>query len=223
MAVAAPAKRRSTRTRAKTANGRGAAAPTTRAARNARALENARAAHAAAVPATRPARRKSGPSAPRTQPGTVRAGRVAQARGAQVLDGLLRGRSWVALVGVLLAGIVFLNVSVLQLNRGIASTDAQSAALEQTNSGLRAQVAKLDSAERIQRLAAARGFVLPQPGQLAYIKPGRSDARLAAQRIAPPITTQQTTTPAPPTPAPTPQYPNTPTAQNAPPILAQHP
>ena len=215
-----------------------AAPPAGRAARNARAIANARAAHAATAapaPATRPARRKSGPAPARTRPGSVRVGQVAQARGAQLLDSLLRGRSWVALVGILLAGIVFLNVSVLELNRGIARTDAQATTLERTNSGLRAQVARLDSAERIQRTAAARGFVLPQPGQIAYLKPGRADARLAAERIAPPgaqgaggqgpgvqsapVAQQPTATP---TPTPAPQYPNTPTSPQPAPTLA-HP
>jgi cell division protein FtsB len=102
------------------------------------------------------------------------------------IDRLLRGPAWVVIVGALLAGIVFLNVSVLELNRGIARTDAQAGVLERTNSGLRARLAKLDSGERIQQLAADRGFVMPQPGDVTFVKPRRSDARLAAQRIKPP-------------------------------------
>jgi cell division protein FtsB len=112
-----------------------------------------------------------------------------------LLDRLLRGRAWVAIVGVLLAGIVFLNVSVLELNRGIAQTDAQSAALERANSSLRERVAKLDSGERIRQLAAARGFVMPQPGDVTYVRPNlRVDAKLAAVRMKPPSTLASTTT-----------------------------
>lgn len=158
--------------------------------------------------ATRPApatpRRKSGP-APRpkrvgapprttTRPRTTARprtatrpiARAAQGSAALVLDRLLRGRGWVGLVGVLLVGIVFLNVSVLELNRGIATTSARATALERSNSKLRARVGKLDSAERIQREAEARGFVLPQPGDVSYLKPHSSDAMRAAKQIEKP-------------------------------------
>jgi cell division protein FtsL len=167
--------------------------PAARAQRNSRAIANARATQrAAAAPATRtaPARRKSGPATrpararPTTAPSPV--ARVLQARGMPLIDRLLRGPAWVVIVGALLAGIVFLNVSVLELNRGIAKTDAQAGVLERVNSGLRARVAKLDSGERIQQLAADRGFVMPQPGDVTFVKPRSSDARLAAQRIKPP-------------------------------------
>jgi cell division protein FtsB len=116
-----------------------------------------------------------------------------------LVDRVLRGPVWIAMLGVLLAGIVFLNVSVLELNRGIARTDAQSATLERTNSGLRERVARLDSGERIQQLAAARGFVMPQPGDVTYVRPHASDAKLAVQRITPPSGASTTAT----TPTPT--------------------
>jgi cell division protein FtsL len=122
-----------------------------------------------------------------------------------LIDRLLRGRGWIAIVGVLLAGIVFLNVSVLELNRGIARTDAKSSVLERSNSGLRQRVATLDSGERIQQLAAKQGFVLPQPGDVTFIRPHtQSDAKLAAARITAPdsslaATTTPSTASAPPT------------------------
>jgi hypothetical protein len=107
-----------------------------------------------------------------------------------LIDRLLRGRGWVVIVGALLAGIVFLNVSVLELNRGIAQTDAAASGLERTNSALRERVAKLDSGERIQQLAARKGFVMPQPGDVTFVRPRpHVDARLAAQRITPPAPT----------------------------------
>jgi cell division protein FtsB len=112
-----------------------------------------------------------------------------------LIDRVLRGPFWVVMLGALLAGIVFLNVSVLELNRGIAQTDSKSASLERVNSGLRSQVAKLDSGERIQQLAAARGFVMPQPGDVTFLSPRDSDAKLAARRITEP-TPLVTTTPA---------------------------
>ena len=81
-------------------------------------------------------------------------------------------------------GIVFLNVSVLQLNRGIASTTAKSAELERANSGMRARVAMLGSSDRIQTAAAMRGFIMPAPGQVKYLRARPADAQLAAKRLS---------------------------------------
>jgi cell division protein FtsL len=193
--------------------------PATRSQRNAKAIASARATQrAGAAPATRttaPARRKSGPAAkpaPRTRTRTRTAtpapspvARVLNSRGMPLVDRILRGPGWVVMLGALLAGIVFLNVSVLELNRGIARTDAKSAELERTNSGLRARVAKLDSGERIQELAAARGFVMPQPGDVTYVRERGSNVRLAVQRMSPPApaTTTMPTTVTPTTTTPT--------------------
>src|SRR4051795_7972692 len=173
---------------------------TARSERNDRALAKARAtqrarpaaqrarAVTAPRPAQAPARRKSGAAAakPRTRPAQSPVARVLNSRGMPLLDRILRGPAWVVMLGALLAGIVFLNVSVLELNRGIARTDTKSAQLERVNSALRARVAKLDSGERIQELAAARGFVMPQPGDVTYVRERASNASLAAQRMTPP-------------------------------------
>jgi cell division protein FtsL len=168
-----------------------AAVAATRAARNARALDRARTAPAAprrkSGPAPRPVRKPVAAPAPRVA-------RVAQGSASVVLDQLLRGRTWVVVIGALLAGIVFLNVSVLQLNRGIASTDAKTAVLERTNSSLRERVATLNSAERIQRLAQQSGYILPQPGDVTYLRPSTGNARLAAQRITTAAATATATT-----------------------------
>jgi cell division protein FtsL len=98
-----------------------------------------------------------------------------------LLDRLLRGKAWVACVGALLAGIVFLNVSLLGLNSGIAVTADQAAELRRENADLRLEVAKLGSTERIQRVAESRGFVMPAPGDVDYVQADpESDGRRAA-------------------------------------------
>jgi hypothetical protein len=185
-----------------------------------------RAAHAQPARRTRqtaaPARRKSGAAPPRrapvrrTAPQRVEAGarieRILEGRAGLLLDGLLRGRAWVVIIGVLLVGIVFLNVSVLQLNRGIASTTAKSAELERVNSGMRARVAVLGSSDRIQTAAAMRGFIMPAPSQVKYLRARPADAQLAAKRLGTQSTlasnTSSGTTPTVATAAPT----QTPTA-----------
>lgn len=101
-----------------------------------------------------------------------------------LLDGLLRGRVWVACVGVLLVGIVFLNVSLLGLNSGIAVTADQAAELRRQNADLRLEVAKLGSSERIQRVAESRGFVMPAPGAVTYLEADPdADGRTAVRAL----------------------------------------
>src|SRR3954453_19012077 len=203
---------------------------TARSERNERALAKARAtqrarpaaqrarAVTAPRPAQAPARRKSGAAKPRraTRPAASPVARVLNSRGMPLVDRILRGPGWVVMLGALLAGIVFLNVSVLELNRGIARTDTKSAQLERVNSALRARVARLDSGERIQGLAAARGVGMPMPGDVTYVRERASNGSLAAQRMVPPTPT----TPM-PTPTPTSTVPTSTTTTSTAPTSAQ--
>ncbi len=102
--------------------------------------------------------------------------------GAGWLDRLHPSRAWVGLLGALLAGIVFFNVSLLELNGGIADTSERVTELKRQNSDLRLKVARLGSPERIERRAAALGFYLPQPKEIAYLESdAEEDDRAAAQ------------------------------------------
>lgn len=112
--------------------------------------------------------------------------RGAWLRGGRVLDALLAGRGWIALVFVLLAGIVFFNVDLLQLNRDIAATAEKASELRRSNAALRLELATLGSSERIQREAAEAGFVLPAPGDVVYLSTSRRDASRAAKLITAP-------------------------------------
>ena len=115
--------------------------------------------------------------------------RAARRRTGGVLDALLAGRGWIALVFVLLAGIVFFNVDLLQMNRDIAGNDQKISALKREIARNRLDVARLASSERIQESAAQMGLVLPAPGDVRYLKahPGR-DGHQAAKRITAPNT-----------------------------------
>jgi cell division protein FtsL len=146
--------------------------------------------HAAPSRITAPARRVSGHA--RTKP-AVRA--AALPRGARVLDALLTGRIWIGLVGVLLAGIVFFNVDLLQMNREITQMAGKAAEIKRQNDRLRHDYARLASSERIQEAAAALGLVYPAAGEVRYLhsKPKR-DAHNASKRIIAPT---GTATPAP--------------------------
>ena len=140
-----------------------------------------------------PARRRSGAIArPRTATRVLPRYDVVS-----VLDRLLRGPVYIALVAVLLAGIVFFNVGVLELNHGIASTDIRAAQLKRQNAALTLQLARLGSSERIQSVALQRGLVLPQPGDVRYLRVQRDDAAHALRVMtAPDPTSAGAVTPA---------------------------
>jgi cell division protein FtsL len=119
---------------------------------------------------------------PRRQPAAAPlVQRLIHGRTGAVLDRLLRGRACVGLVFVLLVGIVFFNVALLQLNEGIAQTSAKSTALEQENAKLRRELAPLASSERIQTEAVKRGFSLPAAGDVSFV---RGDVTTNAKRAA---------------------------------------
>src|SRR5436190_12260677 len=136
---------------------------------------------------TRPTRR---PAPDRRRSGaTARpASRVAAPRfdGLALLDRLLRGPAYIAVIGILLAGIVFFNVDVLELNHGIARTDSRATQLKRQNAALTLQLAKLGSSERIQRVALQQGLVLPQPGDVRYLRAHRQDAARALRVMTAP-------------------------------------
>jgi hypothetical protein len=90
-------------------------------------------------------------------------------------------------VSTLLAGIVFLNVGLLEGGADIARMNDRATVLKRQNAGLREDVARLGSSERIQTVAAERGFVHPRPGDVGYLTVDpRRDASRAAQLIQPP-------------------------------------
>ncbi len=74
-----------------------------------------------------------------------------------LLDRIIRGRAWIPLLGVLLAGIVAMQVEVLKLNAGIGRSLERSTALQGQNELLRASVAGLSDEQRIERHRRADG------------------------------------------------------------------
>lgn len=138
----------------------------------------------------RPAAPKRAPAGPRRAPAPQRAPvkrartAPATARGAAILDTLLAGRGWIALVFVLLAGIVFFNVDLLRMNRDIAQTAERAGSIKRENARLRGEAARLGSSERIQAVAAEAGLVMPAPGAVRYLRSRTGDAPHAARALA---------------------------------------
>jgi hypothetical protein len=151
---------------------------------------------------SRPPRRVSGPArgaraavpvpagagaATAAPPLTLRLARAGARIGdARLLDRLVRGRGWIALVAIGLLGIVFMQVSMLRLNAGISRAITTAETLEQQNSTLRADISKLDAGDRIADTAAAQGMVRPPAGDVNYLDARKADGAAAAEAIRTP-------------------------------------
>jgi cell division protein FtsB len=111
----------------------------------------------------------------------VAAGRML--RDSQAVDRLVRGRVWIGILGILLIGLVGLNVSLLKLNAAAGRNAEWAKKLRVENADLRARVSHLRSASRIQEAARNAGFVMPAAADVHYLtaNPAR-DARRAAKR-----------------------------------------
>jgi hypothetical protein len=87
-----------------------------------------------------------------------------------LLDRLIRGRVWIPLLGVLLAGIVAMQVEVLKLGAGMGRSISRASELSSQNELLRASVASLADEQRIEGLAAAAGMVMPPPTAVGFLR-----------------------------------------------------
>jgi hypothetical protein len=89
-----------------------------------------------------------------------------------LLDRVIRGRVWIPLLGVLLAGIVATQVEILKLGASMGRSLEQTSSLTSQNEQLRDNVAALSDDQRIERLATGMGMVLPPPGAVGYLPAG---------------------------------------------------
>lgn len=86
-------------------------------------------------------------------------------------------------MGVLLIGLVGLNVSLLKLNAAAGRNAEWAKLLRVENADLQARVSHLRSAQRIQDAARNMGFVMPAAASVHYLTadPGRDAPRAAAR------------------------------------------
>jgi hypothetical protein len=106
------------------------------------------------------------------------------------------------MLGVLLAGIVAMQVEVLKMGASVGRSLAYSSQLQSQNEQLRASVASLGDDQRIMRLAAGMGMVVPHTGMVGFLSPLMPGLlQAAAGNIhAPDATTFLNSTPLYPTP-----------------------
>src|SRR4051812_12001839 len=84
------------------------------------------------------------------------------------------GIAWIVVLGALLAGIVALNVAVLQLNMRLDRLGRARADLRAETAALQSQVSSAGAAPKIQTLAAKRLGLVPAPvGATQYVELGR--------------------------------------------------
>jgi hypothetical protein len=173
MAVAAPARRTSS----------SAAAPARKAATASRPVR-ARTAPARAPQRTRskPKRSTGGQLIPVAFGRTATA--VRQLPDSGVVVRMTRGRAWIGVLGILLVGIVALNVVTLSLAASTGKVDQSIQALDQENSILRGRDAHKSAVARVRHDAASLGLVVPAAGDVGYLRASPQDVATAAQRLA---------------------------------------
>ncbi len=154
------------------------------------AAATARRAAAAPSPARAPTRRTPTRRAPARRAPTLpkaasrTAGAVRGLPDCAPIVGLTRGRAWIPLLGVLLAGIVALNVLTLSFTATAGKIDTQITSLRQENSVLRAREARLLSNGRVSAAAAGLGLVRMSPDEIQYRHTGPAAVKAAAARLA---------------------------------------
>jgi cell division protein FtsL len=103
-----------------------------------------------------------------------------------LIDRLVRGRAWIPVLGVLLAGIVAMQVEILKLGTTMGRAMERSSALQTQNESLQANVARLADDQRIERLAAATGMTMPTADSLGFLSARRGALGRAIANIHPP-------------------------------------
>jgi hypothetical protein len=97
---------------------------------------------------------------------------------------MTRGRAWIGVLGVLLVGIVALNVITLSLAASAGHIDQNIQALDEENSILRSRDAQLSGAGRVAHEGAALGLSAAAVEQVGSVQAGPRDIETAAQRLA---------------------------------------
>ena len=112
------------------------------------------------------------------------AGAVGGIANSGLVVGISRSRVWIVVLGLLLGGIVALNVWGLSLSASTSTMAMEIDELQRTNSVLETRIAQRLSSERVQKAAAAVGLDAPAADAVRYVKASPTDAEKAAERIA---------------------------------------
>jgi hypothetical protein len=137
------------------------------------------------APARRPAPKRAPAARPKLAVVAGRtAGAVRQLPDSGLVVRMTQGRLWIGVLGVLLVGIVGLNVATLSFAASSGRIDEQITALEKENSMLESREAQHYSTARIRNEAAQLGLAMPNTEEPQLIEAKRGDAAAAAARLA---------------------------------------
>lgn len=140
-----------------------------------------------APPRKAPGRRKAPARRPGGQLIPIAAGAataVRQLPESGLIVRMTRGRAWIGVLGLLLAGIVAINVITLSLSAAAGHIDRNVQALEEENSLLGGRDARLYGSARVRHEAAALGLLAASSDQTSYLQASKQDVAIAAQRLA---------------------------------------
>jgi hypothetical protein len=202
-AKAAPARKRPLRpTRSRVANA--ATAPARKAPVRKAPARKPASRNAAAAPARKAAPRKAGTRLAVAAPNRARSTAQRAVAGGQLIpiavgrtavavsqlpdSGLVvrltRGRAWIGVLGILLVGIVALNVVTLSFAASSGQIDEQITALEQENSILRGRDARLSGIAAVRNAAVPLGLTMPSSEEIHFSDADPGDVATAAARLA---------------------------------------
>ena len=137
------------------------------------------------APVRKPATRRAPAARPKL---AVAAGRTAVAvrelPDSSLVVRMTQGRLWIGVLGVLLVGIVALNVATLSFAASQGKIDEQITALEKENSMLGAREAEHYSTERVRGEATQLGLAMATTEEPKLIEASPDDAAAAAARLA---------------------------------------
>jgi hypothetical protein len=105
------------------------------------------------------------------------------------LDRLVRSRWWIPVLGVILTGVVAVQVEVLKYGASFGRNINLAGSLQSANQLLRLDISRLSDPERIERLAAGDGMVMVGPTNVDFAAARRPGAvGRAIHSIKPPDT-----------------------------------
>ena len=110
-----------------------------------------------------------------------------------LIQRLVRGRLRIGVLSVMLAGIVALNVLSLGLTSRSGRVGEQIAALQRSNSALRANIAERLSSSRVQEVAAVQGLAVPASSDITYLRFNPGDYSKAAETLGGTLVAQPST------------------------------
>ena len=100
------------------------------------------------------------------------------------VHGMTRHKVWIAVIGVLLIGIVAINVLTVSYGSMASNIEADIATLERRNAILESSEVTALSMPRVRNAALAAGMAVPEPQEIKYLSFKDGDIAAAAARLA---------------------------------------